>query len=157
MVAAQDLEALEGAPVVVGVAGDADAGSVYSVTLFHLITSATRPWGGLLLTARTLPATWPAGAPILRSRLNALPVAELGEPDDAVLRALLERFFRERNIRPSDDLLPYLAHRIERSVAKARDIVARLDATADAQQRPITTAPARQILAAHAEGHELFE
>ena len=104
------------------------------------------PGGGLLLTARTAPALWSAAVPDLRSRLNALPVALLGEPDDTVLQALLERFFRERNIRPSDDLLPYLAHRIERSVAKAREIVAKLDETADAQHRPITKALERQIL-----------
>jgi chromosomal replication initiation ATPase DnaA len=156
-ISSQALEALEGAPVLVEDADAADVSAAWSESLFHLINMAARPGGGLLLTARTLPSTWPAAVPDLRSRLNALPVAELGEPDDTVLRALLERFFRERNIRPADDLLPYLAHRIERSVAKARDIVARLDETADAQQRPITKALARQILDADAESDDLFD
>lgn len=113
--------------------------------LFHLLNQA-QAGRAVLLTGRERPLAWPAALPDLRSRLNALPVALLGEPDDAVLQALLERFFRERNIRPSDDLLPYLAYRIERSVAKAREIVAKLDETADAQHRPITKALARQIL-----------
>ena len=102
--------------------------------------------GSLLVTARTPPAAWPADLPDLRSRLNALPVASLSEPDDAVLAALLDKFFRERNIRPPEDLTPYLVRRIERSAAAARDIVVRLDETADALHRPISKALAREIL-----------
>jgi chromosomal replication initiation ATPase DnaA len=145
-VSPDELASLEGRPVLVEDADAAGADVNWGETLFHLINMAARPGGGLLLTARTAPALWPAAVPDLRSRLNALPVALLGEPDDAVLQALLDRFFRERNIRPSDDLLPYLTNRIERSVAKAREIVARLDETADAQHRPVTKALARQIL-----------
>lgn len=156
-VSSQELERLEGHPVLVEDIDRAHVDAGWGETLFHLINMAARPGGSLLLTARTLPTTWPAALPDLRSRLNALPVATLGEPDDAVLRVLLERFFRERNIRPADDLLPYLAHRIERSVAAARDIVARLDETADAQHRAVTKALARQLLEVDAESGELFE
>ena len=152
-----ELERLDEGPVLIEDVDGADAGAAWGEALFHLINRAARPGGGLLLTARSLPATWPAALPDLRSRLNALPVALLGEPDDAVLRALLERFFRERNIRPADDLLPYLAHRIERSVAAARDIVARLDEAADAQQRAVTKALARQLLDVESENGELFD
>lgn len=145
-VTADQLARLEGRPVLVEEADTTSADPGWSETLFHLINMAARPGGGLLLTARTLPTAWPAALPDLRSRLNALPVALLGEPDDAVLQALLERFFQERHIRPSEDLLPYLLHRIERSVAAAREIVARLDETAGEQNRAITKALARQIL-----------
>ena len=113
--------------------------------LFHLINMAGAG-GGLLLTSRLHPRTWPAGLPDLRSRLNALPVAEIGAPDDALLRALLEKFFLERNIRPAEDVYPYLLRRIERSVRMARAIVERLDEAADAENRDITRALARHIL-----------
>jgi len=156
-ISAQELEALAGRPVLVENVDVAAPDAAWEETLFHLINMAARPGGGLLLTARALPATWPASLPDLRSRLNALPTAVLGEPDDAVLRALLERFFRERNIRPADDLLPYLTHRIERSAAAAREIVARLDEAADAQHRAVTKALARQLLEVDAENGELFE
>ena len=137
-----DLLALEGAPVLLENADRAGIGEL----LFHLINMAARPGGSLLVTARTPPAAWPADLPDLRSRLNALPVASLSEPDDAVLAALLDKFFRERNIRPPEDLTPYLVRRIERSAAAARDIVVRLDETADALHRPISKALAREIL-----------
>ena len=79
--------------------------------LFHLINIAAREGGGLLLTARTLPATWATELPDLRSRLNALPVAEIGPPDDAVLAGVLRKFFRASNIRPPDEVYPYLLAR----------------------------------------------
>ena len=121
--------------------------------LFHLINVAPTA-GGLLLTGRTPPASWPARLPDLRSRLNALPVAPLGEPDDEVLSGVLMKLFRERNIRPPDDLLPYLVRRIERSVPQARAVVERLDEEASAGHRPVTRALAREILD---DSGELFE
>jgi chromosomal replication initiation ATPase DnaA len=118
--------------------------------LFHLINMAARPGGSMLMTARTPPALWPTELADLRSRLNALPVAELGEPDDAILQGVLAKFFRERSILPSEDLLAYLVRRIERSVPRARDIVERLDETADAEGRPVSRALARDVLGAEA-------
>ena len=133
-----------------------DADKAHPETLFHLINMAGAV-GGLLLTAPTHPRTWPADLPDLRSRLNALPVAAIGEPDDIVLEGVLRKFFRERNIKPADDVYPYLMWRIERSVRVARDIVARLDEAADAEEREITRTLARQILETDARTLDLFE
>lgn len=112
---------------------------------FHLLNAAPEA-GGVLLTARTRPTAWFAVLPDLRSRLNALAVAELDEPDDAVLSGVLARLFAERSIRPPDDLIPYLVRRIQRSVPQARELVARLDDEAAALHRPITRALAREVL-----------
>jgi chromosomal replication initiation ATPase DnaA len=139
-----DYAALADAPVLYE---DADRGPAgREEALFHLINMAARPGGGLLITARTPPSAWPAALADLRSRLNALLVAEVEEPDDVILDGVLRKFFRERNIRPTDDVIPFLLRRIERSVPKAREIVIRLDEAADAEGRAISRALARQIL-----------
>ncbi|HVY35219.1 MAG TPA: DnaA/Hda family protein [Caulobacteraceae bacterium] len=139
-----DYAALAGAPVLYEDADRHAAGR--EEALFHLINMAAQPGGGLLITARTPPSAWPATLADLRSRLNALMVAEVDEPDDTILDSVLRKFFRERNIRPADDVIPYLLRRIERSVPKAREIVIRLDDAADAEGRAISRALARQIL-----------
>lgn len=126
-------------------------------TLFHLINLAARPGGGLLLTARTLPATWPTDLPDLKSRLNALQTAELGPPDDEVLSGVLRTFFRERSIRASDELLAYLVRRIDRSIPEAQRMVERLDEAADLGGRPVNRALARQVLEIEPEDGELFD
>lgn len=149
----RDLSDLSGRPVLVEDAGSGMA----EEALFHLFNMAGLKGGGLLLTARTPPAEWPAALPDLRSRLNACTVAELGPPDDELLRKVLEKFFRERNIRPADDIYPYLIRRIERSVPAAEALVRRLDETADEQQRPVSRALARQLLETDDQTLELFE
>lgn len=118
--------------------------------LFHLLNHAAEA-GGLLLTACTRPTAWPSALPDLRSRLNALHVAEIGEPDDAVLGVVLARLFAERSIRPPDDLIPYLLKRVERSVPAARALVEQLDEEAAALHRPVTRALAREVLEASGE------
>ncbi len=151
--AAVDLRALEGGPVVLE---DADRGAL-DEDLFHLINMAGMDGGGLLMTARAAPSQWPASVPDLRSRLNALRVAEIEEPDDAILQAVFEKFFRERNIRPADDLIPYLLNRIERSVPRALEIVTRLDEASDAFGRSVSRALARQVLDEEESTLDLFE
>jgi chromosomal replication initiation ATPase DnaA len=135
---------------------DVDQG-VDAEALFHLINLAAHDGASLLLTARTPAATWPAELPDLRSRLNALMVAEIEAPDDEVLSGVLRTFFRERNIRPHDDVYPYLLRRMERSVPGAREIVRRLDETEDGEPRPVSRVLARQILEADIENLDLFE
>lgn len=141
--AAPDLAEAGSAPLLIE---DADRG-FDPEGLFHLLNLA--PSGrGLLLTGRSPPTLWPAAIPDLRSRLNALPVAELGPPDDEVLEGVLRKFFRERNIRPPEAVYPYLLARIGRSTPDAREIVERLDEAGDAGFRPVTRALAREILEA---------
>lgn len=137
-----ELTAAAGRPVLLEDAAE----GVSTEVLFHLINLAARPGGGLLLTGRTLPATWPTTLPDLRSRLNALPVAEIGPPDDGVLEGVLRRFFRGRNIRPPEAVYPYLLARMSRSVPDAAEIVRRLDEAGDEGFRPVTRVLARQIL-----------
>ena len=120
---------------------DADRGAADS-TLFHLLNRAVRGEGALLLTGRTAPAAWPAALPDLRSRLNALAVVELGEPDEALLTALLAKFFRERFARPTPDLLRYLVYRIPHSAEAAREIVDRLMSSGERLGLPL----ARRVL-----------
>lgn len=148
-----DVAAAAGRPALVE---DVDRG-VSEEALFHLINMAGREGGGLLLTARTAPTGWPAALPDLRSRLNALPVALIEEPDDVVLEAVLRRLFAERSIRPSDDIYPYLLRRMPRSATYARELVRRLDEAADERQRPVSRALAREILGDGADNLDLFD
>lgn len=150
-----DLGALRGRPVLYE---DADRDRTRrDEILFHLFNMAGQAGGGLLLTGRTPPSGWSAALPDLRSRLNAVHVAQLEGPDDAILEAMLRKFFRERNIRPNEDVFPYLLRRMERSASKALDMVLKLDEAADAEGRPVSRALARQILESDPQTLSLFD
>jgi chromosomal replication initiation ATPase DnaA len=128
---------LEGRPVLLDIAQDAD-----DETLFHLINLAQADGGALLLVSRPSPRFWKVKVPDLRSRLDSIRVTAMEEPDDVVLAAILRARFAERSITPTDELIDYLVHRIDRSAAAVEDVVARLDE----QHRPVTRALARQVL-----------
>ena len=127
-----------------GVAGDPDA----ETALFHAHNALAEAGRPLLLTARRAPALWGIALPDLRSRLEAAPVIDLPPPDDALLGALLAKLFADRRIAPPPALIPWLALRIERSAAAAKEAVARLDAASLAEGLPVGIALARRTLAA---------
>ena len=124
--------------------------------MFHLMNVADLG-ASVLMTARRPPREWTSTLPDMRSRLNAIHVVELATPDDAVLSGLLNKFFRERNIRPEADVIPYLVRRIERSSAAAFDAVAHIDEASDAERRGVTRAFARDVLDRLRSAHDLFD
>jgi len=150
-----ELSALRGRPVLYE---DADRDRTRrDEILFHLFNMAGETGGGLLLTGRSPPSGWSAALSDLRSRLNAVTVAQLEAPDDAILETMLRKFFRARNIRPTEDVFPYLLRRIERSGPKALEVVQKLDEAADAEGRAVSRALARQILEADPQTLSLFD
>ena len=128
---------------------DRIAGSEAETLLLHLINRLAAR-GALLFTAETPPARWKPGLPDLSSRLEASGLATLGDPDDALLGAVLLKLFADRQIAPPPELVPYLVHRIERSFRAAGAIVAALDAESLARRQPIGIRLAGQLLDAAA-------
>ena len=113
---------------------------------FHLLNLAREDEAFILLTARTAPATWSLNIRDLASRLKALPVVAMSAPDDNLLRALLVKLFADRQIYVDENLVGYVAVRIERTFAAARATVARLDQEALRRKRPLTRALAAELL-----------
>ena len=113
--------------------------------LFHLLNLAREEDAFVLFTARTAPAAFPVAIRDLASRLRALPTVTLAPPDDALLRALIVKLAADRQIAVDEGLVNYLANRIERSFAAAREAVTRIDREAMRRQRPVTRALAAEL------------
>lgn len=114
--------------------------------MFHLHNHLRNTGGTLLLTAAVPPSRWPIALPDLASRMSATNITQIGNPDDAMLQALIMKLFADRQIAPKPALVQYLTLRIERSFAAAADIVAQLDQAALAQGRKINKSLARELL-----------
>jgi len=125
---------------------DLRAGDFDERALFHLLNLAREEAAFVLITAREAPTTFEIELKDLRSRLRALPVVSVLPPDDQLFRALIVKFCADRQLSVDEAVVGYLANRIERSYAAARDTVALLDREALRLGRPINRAFAAEIL-----------
>lgn len=124
---------------------DADA-APNEAMLWRVLDLARSQGGAVLLAASRLPSRWETILPDLRSRLAALPTARLGEPDEALMEVVLRRICREQFILLSDDASRFLARRLPRTFAAARDVAAALDAGLRKGSKPVGLKAAKKAL-----------
>jgi chromosomal replication initiation ATPase DnaA len=114
--------------------------------LFHLMNLAREDGAFVLVTAREPPSAFQIELRDLRSRLRAVPTVSLLPPDDQLFRALIVKFCADRQLAVDETVVSYLATRIERSYAAARQAVELLDAEALRLGRPVSRALAAELL-----------
>ena len=115
-------------------------------SLFHLWNLCAARDCLLLLTARVPPRDWSLSLPDLRSRMESMPLIRLGQPDEALLAAVLVKLFADRQQSVSAELIDWLVLRMDRDLGLARRLVIALDRTAMADKRPITRRLASELL-----------
>ena len=127
---------------------DADRGEGRDeAALFHLLNRAREHKAPVVLTAARPLDAWGLATPDLRSRLRLAPRVALAEPDDALLRAVLVKLFLDRQIVVDTSVVDALALRMERSLAKARELVTALDREGLSRGRRISRPLALDVLA----------
>jgi chromosomal replication initiation ATPase DnaA len=114
--------------------------------LFHLLNLAREDEAYVLITARQPPAALEIELRDLRSRLRAVPVVSVLPPDDHLFRALIVKFCADRQLAVDEQVVSYLATRLERSYAAVRQAIELLDAEGLRLGRPVTRALAVELL-----------
>ncbi len=98
------------------------------------------------------PSLWAMGLKDLRTRLEAAPRASLADPDEALIRAVIAKGFRDRQVAGARSVIEYAAPRLPRTFAAARAFVALADRTALEEKRKITTPFVQKLLDNLSEG-----
>jgi chromosomal replication initiation ATPase DnaA len=114
--------------------------------LFHLLNLAREDTASVLITTREQPSALQIELRDLRSRVRAIPTVSLLPPDDQLFRALIVKFCADRQLAVDEAVVSFLANRIERSFAAARQAVELLDTEALRLGRPVTRALAAELL-----------
>jgi len=114
--------------------------------MFHLLNLAREDNASVLITARVPPSAFAIELRDLNSRLRAVPVVSLQEPDDLLFRGLIVKFCADRQLSIDEAVVSFLTSRIERSYAAARHAVDLLDTEALRLGRPVTRALAAELL-----------
>jgi len=111
-----------------------------------LLDTVRTEGGALLLTGQEPPRIWPVALRDLRSRLAAVAVERVGEPDDALLSRVLIRLCKARFIKLSDKAATYLIAHMERSFAAAHAVAEAIDRVHVRGSRPISVPIAARAL-----------
>ena len=126
---------------------DLDRGIGHERALFHLLNLAREHKTHLLLTSARLPGDLDVELPDLRSRLRALPVIGIENPDADLLRSVLVKLFADRQLTVAPHVIAHLGLHMERSMAVAGRLVDEIDRRALAAHRKVTRALATEVLA----------
>ncbi len=106
--------------------------------LFHLLNLTRQEEFYILFTSSLAPGGIDVDLPDLRSRLRALPIAIIEEPDDLLLKAVLIKLFEDRQLNVEPAVVDYIALRMERSMDAANRVVKQIDQLALEKQRRVT-------------------
>lgn len=120
--------------------------SVSEEEMFHAWNAAQASGHPLLIIADAPPAEWDIALPDLASRLRAVPVLVIGEPDDCLARDLIEALFAQRGMAIASEIPSYIVPRMERSYAMLHRVVAALDAASLEKGRRVSVRLTRETL-----------
>lgn len=114
--------------------------------LLSLLNSAASKGGHVLLTAHTPPSRWTSQSADLKSRLNAMPVAEIFPPGETLARDWIAAAGARRFMRLSLETLNYLVPRLELHYEAIENHVQQLSEAVTATGRAPGIALARKVL-----------
>ncbi len=115
--------------------------------LFSRIEQARETSARLAIAGRGDPIEWAQGMRDLQSRLAAATRIVLAGPDDALLRAVILKLFKDRQLRVSPEIADYAVLRLPRTFAAAQGFVAALDEASIAKGAPAGLKLAREVVA----------
>lgn len=123
-----------------------DVETMSDEAIFHAWNEARDSARPLLLVSLDPPALWDIKLPDLRSRVASAPHVRIEEPDDELVRALLEAGFYRAGSAFSADVIDWLARRIERSYAAVDTVLALLNQASLSSNRKISIPFAKEAL-----------
>jgi chromosomal replication initiation ATPase DnaA len=122
-----------------------DADEASGLKLLAALNLCRERGAPILVTGQGEPAGWFGQPPDLRSRLAAIPVAEIGDPDDETLAARLQEEAARRHLNLPVESVNYLANRMPRSWQAVASVADQIERTAG---RAYSRRSARAVLIA---------
>jgi len=103
-------------------------GNKYEEKILNLINIVkTGGKNNILMTSRKMPRFLDSGLKDLISRISSATVIEMRDPDEILLKKIIEKYLNERNIQINNESLNYLINRIERSYKSALKFAKQID------------------------------
>lgn len=114
--------------------------------LQHFYNAVAAVKGRVLITSRKPPAAWGLKLRDIETRLKSCAAVHVLEPDDELMRGLLIKLFKDRQLLVEAGVVDYLAARLERTGTAAKKAVNKLDDSALETGRKISIPFVQKIL-----------
>lgn len=124
--------------------------------LLWFFSAVERLKGRLLLTAHTPPTQWHAASPDLRSRFKAMPVGDLGLPDEALMRARIKRACKRAYLNLPPSVEDFLVTRLGLDYERIERAILLLDG-AVGDGRALSIPLVKDVLALQDTDYDLFD
>ena len=98
------------------------------------------------MASRKMPRFLGSDLKDLISRISSATVIEMRDPDEILLKKIIEKYLSERNIQINNESLNYLINRIERSYKSALKIAKKIDISSLEQKTKINKFFLKSIL-----------
>ena len=95
------------------------------LNLINIIKTSGK--NNILMTSRKMPRFLDSRLKDLISRISSATVIEMRDPDEILLKKIIEKYLNERNIHINNESLDYLINRIERSYKSALKFAKMID------------------------------
>ena len=95
------------------------------LNLINIIKTSKK--NNILMTSKKMPRFLDSGLKDLISRISSATVIEMRDPDEILLKKIIEKYLNERNIQINNESLDYLINRIERSYKSALKFAKMID------------------------------
>ena len=95
------------------------------LNLINIIKTSEKK--NLLMASRKMPRFLNSSLKDLISRISSSTVIEMRDPDEVLLKKIIEKYLNERNIKINKESLDYLINRIERSYKSALKVAKQID------------------------------
>lgn len=116
------------------------------VMFFNFINYANRKNSYILFTSNKNPKDITFKLPDLESRILSIPTVKINPPDDDMLKMILIKFFSDRQLRISREVIDFIINRSDRSIYYLQDIVSKIDIMSMQKHKNITIPFIKQVL-----------
>ncbi len=114
--------------------------------LLNYINDITQHGRRVVLVGNGRPSLWADGLKDLVTRIESAPRVEIEEPDEALIRAVIAKEFRDRQLEVGQAIIDYAVPRLPRTFAAAHEFVARADDLALSEKRSVTVPLAQKLV-----------
>ena len=114
--------------------------------LFYFLNYVINSNKKLLITSQKDSGALQIKIPDLASRLNAIYKTVIQEPDDELVRIILQKQFYNRQLHVEPEVIQYISHHIQRKYSSIKHIANELDKFSLLKKRSITIPFAKEVL-----------